>query len=514
MPEIELKLLLEKQQVPTTLARIEQLPPAIRRMRGTRHLRSFYFDTPDGVLRNNGITLRLRCTGTQWVQTVKLNGSIKGGLSRVTEIEGVVPDGVVSVDAIDNRKVRDHIIKLVENVQLQTVAETSIRRTQVDLHLEDGTRAEIALDSGAVKAAGRSAPLHELEIELIDGQPAGLYRSARMILPDGALRFSRYSKAARSVLLAENGYIEPPASPRKALRVPITRKSGVGEAAQDILQECLAQISANIEAVRQSEDVEGPHQLRIGLRRLRSALSLFDRVIGRPIADQFANEARWLGHEIGRLRDLDVVLNDIARPFYADIHQEPGANLVLSTLERHTRDVRADLRHTLSAERVNVFLLGLSELIQTGLHAPSKPDRKLKDLADEKLSKRWNHLLARAEGIERFTTDQKHGLRKALKKLRYAIEFLGPLYTPASVKRISSRLKTLQTMFGSLNDAAVTELVLSKPPLSSINDPSAQRAIGRLWGACETRSVYDWPATIEDWKLLHESSPFWKHIEP
>ncbi|MFC5585785.1 CHAD domain-containing protein [Nitratireductor kimnyeongensis] len=514
MPEIELKLLLEQQQVPSTLARIEQLPPAIRRIRGTRQLHSLYFDTPDGVLRNNGITLRLRCTGTQWVQTVKLNGSIKGGLSRVTEIEGAIPEGVVSVDAIDNRKVRDHIKELVENTQLQTVAETRIRRTQIDLHLDDGTRAEVALDSGAVKAAGRSAPLHELEIELIDGQPAGLFRSARMILPDGALRFSRYSKAARSVLLAEHGYVEPPASPRKALRVPITRKTRGGEAAQEILQECLAQISANIEAVRQSEDVEGPHQLRIGLRRLRSALSLFDQMIGRSISNQFAKEARWLGHEVGRLRDLDVVLDDIARPFYRDVPQEPGANLVLNTLERHTRDVRADLRHTLSSERVNVFLLDLSELIQTGLSAPSRPDRKLKDLADEKLCKRWNHLLARAEGIENFTTDQKHGLRKALKKLRYAIEFLGPLYAPASVKRISSRLKALQAMFGSLNDVAVTELTLNKPPLASINDPSAQRAIGRLLGACETRSVYDWPATIGDWKRLRASPPFWKHHQP
>ncbi len=500
--------------MPDTLARIERLPTATRRIRGTRHLHSLYFDTSEGALRENGITLRLRCTGTQWLQTIKLDGSIKGGLSRVTEIERMVPAGVVSIDAIENEEVRDRITRLVKNTQLQTVAETRIRRTQVDLHLDDGTKAEIALDSGAVKAAGRSAPLHELEIELIEGHPTGLYRGARMILPDGALRFSRFSKAARSVLLAKHGYIEPPAVPRKAVRVPITRKSSIGEAAEDMLQECLAQISANIEAVRKTEDMEGPHQLRIGLRRLRSALSLFNRVIEPSIVIQFANEARWLGHEVGRLRDLDVVLNDVARPFYARIHREPGANLVLSTLERHARKVRADLRHTLSTERVNVFLLGLSELIQTGLRTPAKPNRKLKDLADEKLEKRWNHLLTRAEGIESFATDQKHALRKALKKLRYAIEFLGPLYAPADVKRLSSRLKTLQTMFGSLNDAAVTQLILCRPPLSSINDPSAQRAIGRLLGACETRSVYDWPATIEDWKRLQAFRPFWQHSQP
>ncbi len=510
LSEVELKLLLEKQQVPDLLARIERLPPDARRVHESRLLRSIYLDTPDGVLRENGISLRLRRDGRRWLQTVKLNGSIAGGLSRVTEIEQPATAGTVSVDAIENDQVRDRIRKLVKDTPLQTVAETHIRRTQVDLHLDNGTRAELAVDSGAIKAAGRSENLNELEIELVEGKPGGLYRAARMILPEGALRFSRFSKAARSFLLAEHGHIEPPAGPQRARSVPIDPKDSVHKAARDILQECLAQIAANIEAIQQTDDMEGPHQLRIGLRRLRSALALFADALEPSAVAHYKNEARWLGREVGRLRDLEVVLNDIAKPFFAESPGAPGAALVLGTLQRHAGEVRTDLRQVLSAERVNEFLLGLSELTETGVHEKPPVPGKLRDLASEMLEKRWKHVFAHARGIDAFAVDEKHALRKELKKLRYAIEFLGPLYAPGGVKRMTGRLKTLQTVFGSLNDAAVADVILSKPPLSSINDLAAQRAIGRLLGSCETRTLYDWPAAREHWKALKECRPFWK----
>ncbi|WP_295806975.1 CYTH and CHAD domain-containing protein [uncultured Nitratireductor sp.] len=518
MSEVELKLLLEKQQIPAVIARIEQLPQAMRKVHAGRLLRSIYFDTPARILRKNGISIRLRRDGKRWLQTVKLNGSIAGGLSKVTEIEQPALNGGISIDAIKNGAVRGEIEKLVSATPLQTVAETHIHRTRVDLCLEGGAKAELAVDSGAIKAAGRSEPLNELEIELVEGHPADLYKTARLLLPDGAVRFSRFSKAARGFLLAQRGHIEPPAKPRKAKSVPLNRKDAPSDAARGILRECLAQIAENIEAVRRCDDIEGPHQLRIGLRRLRVALALFTCEFDPASAEKFKKEARWLGREVGRLRDLDVVLHDIAQPFFSEGDRSHGAAPVLGTLQRHTDDVRADLRHLLSGERVNNFLLDLSELAETGIRegsstkSRSAAGRKLKDLARAKLEKRWNHVITSAKGIDAFTLERKHRLRKELKKLRYTIEFFAPLYTPRSVKRMTEKLKTLQTVFGSLNDAAVADQILSKPPLSSINDLAAQRAIGRLVGSCETRAIHDWPAAKIDWKAVKTCPPFWKQV--
>ncbi|MBN7763637.1 CHAD domain-containing protein [Nitratireductor aquibiodomus] len=516
MSEVELKLLLDRQQVPAVLARIEELPSQACTKHASRLLRSIYFDTAARDLRKNGISLRLRRDGKRWLQTVKLNGTIAGGLSKVSEFERPVPSGQVSIDAIEDADVRERLRKLISDRPLKTIAETHINRTQIDLSLDDGAKAELAVDSGAIKAAGRSENLHELEIELVEGAPADLYRTARMILPKGSVRFSRFSKAARSVLLAEQGHIEPPATPRRAEMVPLKPGYATGEAARAMLHECLSQITANIEAVRQCDDPEGPHQLRIGLRRLRSALALFAHEIASPeeAAPGLSEEARWLGREVGRLRDLDVVLNDIARPYFALDGHAHGAAPVLGTLERHAKEIRNDLRQILCGERVGDFLLSLSEFIETASwkddHRKKRERHRLTDFAGKTLDRRWAHVLTKAKGIERFDQEQKHALRKELKKLRYTIEFLGPLFPKRDVKRVTERLKTLQTVFGSLNDATVVEAVLSKPPLSSINDLAAQRAIGRLLGACETRVTYDWTTAQAHWKALKTCHLFWK----
>ena len=79
---------------------------------------------------------------------------------------------------------------------------------------------------------------------------------------------------------------------------------------------------------------EGPHQLRIGLRRLRSAFSVFSPVLQSPEMTRLNGEARWLGQEVGRLRDLDVVANDIVRR-EAEAHpDEPGLPALADALSR------------------------------------------------------------------------------------------------------------------------------------------------------------------------------------
>ena len=63
--------------------------------------------------------------------------------------------------------------------------------------------------------------------------------------------------------------------------------------------------------VRKLDDTEGPHQLRVGLRRLRSAFLVYKSALESPEMARLSGEAKWLGQEVGGLRDLDVVANDI-----------------------------------------------------------------------------------------------------------------------------------------------------------------------------------------------------------
>ncbi|WP_287233194.1 CHAD domain-containing protein [Mesorhizobium sp.] len=127
------------------------------------------------------------------------------------------------------------------------------------------------------------------------------------------MRFSRLSKAARGYLLAEQGWIDPPLAPRNAEDVALDRAQIAEQAARDVLRECLDQVATNVVVIRELDDPEGPHQLRIGLRRLRSAFSVCASVLKSPEMTRLSMEARWLGQEVGRLRDIDMVANNIVR---------------------------------------------------------------------------------------------------------------------------------------------------------------------------------------------------------
>ena len=56
--------------------------------------------------------------------------------------------------------------------------------------------------------------------------------------------------------------------------------SRIGVVARDVLRDCHAQIAANLVVVAGSTEPEGPHQLRVGLRRLRTAFAVFEDSLG------------------------------------------------------------------------------------------------------------------------------------------------------------------------------------------------------------------------------------------
>src|SRR5262249_49849242 len=93
------------------------------------------------------------------------------------------------------------------------------------------------------------------------------------------------------------------------------------------------QIADNVRVVRMIDDAEGPHQLRVGLRRLRSAFSTFAPALRSGETVRLNAEARWLGQEVGRLRDLDVLALDIVTR-EANAHpDEPGFAVIAEALK-------------------------------------------------------------------------------------------------------------------------------------------------------------------------------------
>lgn len=68
---------------------------------------------------------------------------------------------------------------------------------------------------------------------------------------------------------------------------------------------CLAQVHANERGVVAGHDPSSVHQMRVGLRRLRSARDLFAPVI--PAFPGLDDELRWIASELGAARDWEVL---------------------------------------------------------------------------------------------------------------------------------------------------------------------------------------------------------------
>lgn len=515
MREIELKFLLEEQPA-AIWARARRMDPAFTRPR-TRTLVSVYYDTPDRKLRGAGIVLRIRRDGRRWFQTVKAGRNTVGGFTDVQEVETAAKSERPDLQSVPDQKLREKLVELCQGRELVPVSAMQFRRSSGVIVLPDAAKVEISTDVGTISASDLTAPWRELEIERIEGSPRALFDVAAALHPDGGLRFSRLSKSARAILLAEEGRVEPLPVPRCAAKVPLAPAMSAEHTARDVLRECAGQIVANIDVVRETDRPEGPHQLRIGLRRLRSWLLIFQPLALSAEMARLSEEARWLAGEVGSLRDLDVTGSDIVGP-EAERHPDEPALAALAQLAASRATSRREaLRRTLRDRRVQAFELDLIRFVELrgwieegDLDQSRRLSTPVEVFASEALARRWKKVLKCGRGLNKLDTAHRHELRKQLKKLRYAIEFFAPLHETKRCAVMTERLKALQDVFGQLNDAAMVRGVLAGPEFVAPADAQMQRAVGWVLGATGARAEQAWTKASKLWRKLKRSRPFWQ----
>jgi triphosphatase len=517
MHELELKLVIDaisaRQIWPRALAVGLAITEPAQRL-----LASTYFDTAGQQLRKAGISIRVRRDGGRILQTVKERAFIHGGISRAMEFESELANPGPDLSVIAGAAMRKRIGKLAGGDALKPVVVTEVLRAEAEVRHPCGTRALMAVDEALIKADGKQETYSELEIEHIDGPLEGLFAIADEVLPPGRIRASDMSKADRGFLLAETGLVDPAPAPRPARKVKLQRHTAAGAALQDILRECAGQIIANIEAVVALDVPEGPHQLRIGLRRLRSALALFRPVASCELADRLKAEGRWLALEAGHLRDLQVIVAEIV-PQHAGTHaSHPGFAVLTKAAGKAAEDARAGLRQALGEARVRAFLFDLMRFTECRGWEASQPSGATQDssgmpvaaLAVTALGKRWRKVCKSAKRIDRLSIEERHALRKELKKLRYATEFFRPLFPARRVKPFLASLRQLQDLFGELSDAAMLETRLGELARHRPPDPDASFAAGFLIGTVGARADVHWHEARALWKALKQQQLFWE----
>lgn len=509
--EIELKLRVEERDAPALRRRASELAGGARGR--TRKLLSIYFDTPDFALRKASMALRLRREGRHWVQTVKTRKAFSGGLSQAVELETRAPGGRMNVELIGDDHVRAEIQRLCAGSDLQKAVETAITRTTFAVELPGG-RAEIAIDVGEIRAGGRTARLAEVELELVEGAPDVLYAAAGQLFEGREIRFSRLSKGERGFTLASEGTIEPPLEPRQARNVTLGASCSAQEAMRDLLRECFAQVTINIDVTEESTDPEGRHQLRVGLRRLRSLLKAFGPLGQQPDAVAVGEEARWLAAEVGHVRNLDVLLDEIVPRERATCPDEQSLEALAGALAIHAEASLTSLAGTLRGPRAQAFKLALARLATTQGWMDAADTAEFpaaaRDLADAALAKSWKRVRKRGRKFGSLDVEQRHQLRKALKGLRYTAEFFRSFYPKKDVAAFLEKTKRVLEVFGHLNDAAMAGEMLEASGIAARPEPLMQRGVGWLLGAGQTRAEIDWRDAGRAWRDLKHALPFWE----
>ncbi len=296
----------------------------------------------------------------------------------------------------------------------------------------------------------------------------------------------------------------------KAADPHLPHEADVADAVRRVIESCLGQFVAN-RAAALAGSPEGVHQTRISMRRLRSALVLFNEHLRRRASKRFDGTLRRLGRVLGEARDWDVFCLETL-PAAAKAAPDKNWAGLRKAADAKRRSAHRRLQAKLSGPGVTGLLL---ELVAEGAGEPGRSAllkksarRSLTTEAPAMLDRLARKAAKQGRHLERLSEGELHALRKSLKKLRYGVDFLGSLYGHKQVKSYVHHCKELQEGLGSLNDAAVAEDLARR---LGGGDPARlavpAEAVAR-WG--RERRAKAVSHVAGGWKEFKAASPFWR----
>ncbi len=458
-------------------------------------LAAIYFDTADRRLSADGIAFRIRREGRRLVQTVKAGRSQLGGFHAVREANAPVGRATPDLAAVSDAALRERLTGLIAGEGLAARFETRVSRRLWQIPHAHGL-VEVALDRGAIRAGGRQDPVSEVEFELLGGSPEALFAVARSLIGDVPADLSIPNKAARGEALAEGVAWRPSGTAGR----PTPPESGMSgeEAWRAAIAASAAAVAANLAMLHRFDDPEGPHQLRVALRRLRAAERLHRPLLAGPVSEELAATARDLGRLIAPLRDSDVLTAEM---------QAVADDALSLSLRQANAAVRAETRSALLAAGATGFAIRLIELAAVGGWRPGerRVDRPAEALSARVLTRLWKRAARLGDRLSTLSDADRHEFRKLLKKIRYSID-ISPV--EFRQKPYLNALKKLQEDLGTLNDIAVLERWAPAPEADA--EPGFADARARLLQAARGKGDLALGRACRHWRGLRAEVRPWE----
>lgn len=494
-------LALEFATDPATAARLPRHPVIARARLGRARGQAeelIWLDTPDGALAGRGVALQqdrrgerrllhiLPAAGAPW-----LPGTLPPDAA--AEEDGATAPGN-------------------DAAALRPVAAFSGRRATLSLAAgRDAAPLRLVLLTGRLRAVAAERPVARL---ILSGAPEPVLSLARALAAELPLLPPSAALAEEGRALA-HGEVAP--RPRRRGPPDLGGAETVEAALLAALGHLLEVMLHQAPLCRVEAGPEGVHQMRVALRRLRTALKAFRPATRCATVEEFEAGLKALAGRLGEARDLDVFLDGIgARVAEAFPGEKRIAALLKAVEARRAAAYRALRAEALDAPDFRLLALdGMALLLRRPWReetegAPERTallDQPLRCFAARLLDKRWRRLRAHGEAIATLAPEALHALRLEAKRLRYTAELFVALWPGKPARRLLKRLAALQDALGMANDAAVARvLVAALPP------PVPAWAVGAVEGFALADSAGARRRIQESWEDLMDAKPFWSTV--
>lgn len=508
--ETEIKFEIDPKDV-ARLARTPWLKGLAHGRASVKRLDATYFDTVDLKFRQAGMSLRVRKEGRRYVQCVKTsNGG--GPFTRMewqSEVPGGRPNPRLAANALGGNALPE-----VEPGDLVPVFESRIRRTRRTLSPKAGQRIAFDFDVGEITAGAASRPVCELELELLSGDPKEMYDIAFKLLGEVPARLSDGSKSDRGYALLTGDQPEW----RKARAPELALDSSAEDALGLMALSCFDHLRANEACALARCHIEGVHQMRVALRRLRSIFSLFKTLLPPEQHAEITAELKWAIGELADARDWDVFMNEVLEPIGRWQGESEGlALLKVAAAERQDAAYQRahaairDTHYTRLLVRLAGWIDGREWRVMPVTDQTTVLYQPARALADRLLVRRHRKVEKGGKHFRRLDETQRHELRINIKKLRYAIDLFQSLYPRKEAVEFTKVLAELQDGLGVLNDFAVARDLLARlaPPDGGAEARRLHFAAGMVLGWHARLAEDHMRGLNKFWKRFQNLEPFW-----
>lgn len=345
---------------------------------------------------------------------------------------------------------------------------------------------------------------------LLTGPEQAVLAVARALAEAIEVAVPRASLAAEALAAADGA----PPRPRRLAAPVLPASVSIGDAFGHVLGHLTDVILYHGPAA--AADRSGPepvHQMRVAVRRMRSAITVFRAAIASEPVEAVNSALKELARRLGPARDWDVFVSETAPEVTTALAHDARLERLVAAAERQRRDAHGALTEYLQSGAYRALGIELAWLAAArSWHdalAPAEREALGQDLtgfAAHVLQRRLKRLRAAGEDIETLEIPALHGLRLRAKRMRYAAEILAPLFPGKAPRRFIGRLSILQARLGVLNDRAVATALLH-----DLGGPAGRHgyAVGLVTGFAAAATTTIRPRILQAWEKFLRQSVFW-----